>query len=175
MRLLNLLLVAALWAGSALAWPALPGRIPQHIGADGVTTWRATSASSWFLLPALATATLLLLELMRRLVRTRPGLLNFPGREQLLALPPERQWPVTRRAMDMMDGTITIMLLIFGAVQVGLWHVAHGGSSHTMLAVVLPLALLSTPLVLGIFLPRITSELERQVKAHRADGGSVPS
>ena len=73
------------------------------------------------------------------------------------------------------DGTIAVMLLIFCAVQAGLWHAAHGGSSETVLVVVLPLALLSTPLVLGIWLPRITSELERQVREHRAAGGSVPT
>jgi hypothetical protein len=175
MRTVNLLLVAALWIGSVLAWPALPERIPQHIGADGVATWRATSLWSWFLLPAIATATVILLHLVQRLTRQRPGLLNIPGREQLLALPPARQAPVLARANEMMEGTITVMLVIFGTVQAGLWYAAHGGSPQTVLVVVLPLALLSTPLVLGIWLPRINEELERQVRAHRAGGGSVPT
>ena len=175
MRLVNVLLVAALWIGSAIVWPDLPGQIPRHIGADGVTTWRSTSPWSWFLLPALATAVVILLHAMQRLTVRRPGLLNIPGKEELLALPPERQAPVIARANDMMEGTITVMLLIFGAVQAGLWHAAHGGSSQTVLVVVLPLALLSTPLVLGIWLPRIHSELERQVREHRAAGGSVPT
>ena len=43
MRIVNVLLMAALWIGSALVWPTLPGVIPQHVGADGVTTWRTTS------------------------------------------------------------------------------------------------------------------------------------
>jgi uncharacterized membrane protein len=175
MRIVNLLLVAALWIGSALAWPGLPDRIPQHIAADGAATWRATSVWSWFLLPALATVTVVLLHLVQRLTRQRPGLLNIPGKEQLLALPPERQAPVLARANEMMEGTITVMLVIFGTVQAGLWHAAHGGSTQTVLVVVLPLALLSTPLVLGIWLPRIGGELERQVRAHRAAGGSIPT
>jgi hypothetical protein len=175
MRVVNLLLVAALWIGSALVWPSLPGRMPRHLGADGVTTWQSTSLSSWFLLPALATLVVVLLHMLQRLARGRPGLLNIPGREQLLALPPERQAPVIARAVDMMEGTIAIMLLIFCTVQAGLWRVAHGGSAQAVLVVVLPLAVLSTPLVLGIWLPRISNELERQVREHRAAGGTVPN
>lgn len=175
MRIVNLLLLAALWIGSAVAWPALPGRIPQHVSGNGTVTWTSATAGSWFLLPGVATLVVVLLHVVQRFTRQRPGLLNIPGREQLLALPAERQAPVIARASDMMEGTITIMLLIFCAVQGGLWHTAHGGSSETMLVVVLPLALLSTPLVLGIWLPRITNELERQVREHRAAGGSVPN
>ena len=175
MRMVNLLLLAALWIGSALVWPRLPDRIPQHIAADGGITWASTSPASWFLLPGLATLVVVLLHVVQRFARQRPGLLNIPGREQLLALPAERQAPVIARAVDMMEGTIAVMLLIFCAVQAGLWHAAHGGSSETVLVVVLPLALLSTPLVLGIWLPRITNELERQVREHRAAGGSVPT
>ena len=173
MRILNLLLVAALWIGSALAWPGLPEQVPQHIAADGVVTWRATTVWSWFLLPALATLVLGLLHVVKRATVRRPGLLNIPGREQLLALPAERQVPVIAKAHDMVEGTISIMLIIFGVVQTGLWHTAHGGSSEAVLMVVLPLAVLSTPLVLGIWLPRIHDELDKQVRAHRATGGTM--
>lgn len=173
MRLLNLALVAVLWIGSAVALPGLPARIPRHVGTTGIT-WTDATALSWFLLPAVATATLLLVRMMAGVIAARPRWLNIPGKERLLALPPERQAPVLRRAIDMMHGTITVTLLIFIAVQYGLWHTARGGSADTMLVLVLPLAVLSTPLVLGIWLPRVSEELERQVSEHRAAGGTVP-
>lgn len=175
LRLAAVGLVVVLWIGAAVAWPALPDVIPQHIGASGEVTTTPKSIESWFFLPGLATLTLALLVGVSRVVRARPAFLNIPGREKLMALPPERQAPVLARSVELIDGTIVIMLFIFCVVQYGLWRVAHGGSSESMLVVVLPLAVLSTPLVLGIWLPRITNELDRQVQAHRAGGASIPT
>lgn len=168
MRLIAILLAAALWILSALAWPRLPREIPRHIDAQGSVTWTATTPGSWFMMPAIATAAVLLMALVRRAARRRPALLNIPGKEELMTLPPERQAPVLDRAIEMIDGTAVVMMLIFGAVQLGIWRAAHGGSADSVLVIVLPLAVLSTPLVLGVWLPRISNELERQVKAHRA-------
>ena len=168
-------LVLLLWVGAVLAWPGLPDPIPQRIDARGEVTTTEKSVESWFFLPGLATLTLALLIGVSRVVRARPAFLNIPGREQLMALPPERQAPVLARSVELIDGTIVIMLLIFCVVQYGLWRIAHGGSSQSMLVIVLPLAVLSTPLILGIWLPRITNELERQVQAHRTGGGSIPT
>lgn len=175
MRLVAFLLCAALWLGSAAAWPALPDPVPSRVSGGEIVAWADKSASSWFLLPALATALLLLVIVVTRLASRRPALLNIPGKEQLLALPPARQAPVLAEAAGLIDGSSALMMAVFGAAQYARWHVANGGSSDTVLLLVLPLAVLSTPLVLGLWLPRITNELERQVKAHRAEGGTVPS
>lgn len=85
--------LAALWWHAVAVWPGLPPRIPTHFGLDGrPDAFAATSAWTWFGLPALATAMGLglglgLPSLARRLAERNSPWLNVPERRLFAALP----------------------------------------------------------------------------------------
>src|SRR5690606_39344895 len=98
--LLNVLLLAAFLAMSAWLWPSLPEPIPVHFGLDG-TPDRWGSRATWWLLPGLAVFLTVFLGALGRWSTSRPHLVNLPGKERLLALPPERRRPVLTRVADL--------------------------------------------------------------------------
>src|SRR5690606_18905334 len=103
-RFLNLVLLAGLLGGSALAYPRLPERMPLHFGLDGTPDrWAETSLASWFMLPLVALALNLLLYGAAALSTRNARLVNLPGKERLLALPFERQRAVLRRMREGME------------------------------------------------------------------------
>ena len=81
---LNVALATATVAYSAWAWPRLPAEIPVHFGLDGQPDrWAPATAWSWFTLPALSVAALLLILALREWAIRRPTTLNLPGGKKL--------------------------------------------------------------------------------------------
>ena len=131
---LNIALVVALIAGSAVAWPELPARIPTHFDISGrADAWSDRSPTSWFALPAIAVLIVGVMHFSQSLVLKRPSLLNIPGKEQYLALPEEGKRAVLVHVRGMLAMTSTVMLLIFGLIQVSIWRQAHGHPTTTLL------------------------------------------
>lgn len=155
--------LVALWAGSLAAWPELPARLPQHFDAGGeVTRWAVTSLGSWLLLPAIATALVLLATLGGGLLERFPRSINIPDREAFLALPPARRRAVIERVRELLLAVALESALVMSVVQWTIWRRAHGGDATQGLMITLGLAILSTPLLLAVFLPRIQGEVDRQ-------------
>ncbi|MBL0938386.1 MAG: DUF1648 domain-containing protein [Gemmatimonadaceae bacterium] len=139
---------AILIALSAMTFSSLPDRVPQRFGFDGtVTATTSRSLLEWMLLPAIAVLTVLLMEGISRKLPTKPHLFNYPGKEDLLALPAEYQAPVIVAMQWTLDwisfGTVLILL----GVQWLRWHVATGGSGQTGNVVLLLSIVLSMPLI----------------------------
>ena len=88
----------ALWA-----WPRLPDRIPTHFGIDGhADAWSDKGLVSWFLLPAVALALLLLMYWIRSVLPRRPGWVNLPDQRRLADLPEAARGPV----LEMMESLL---------------------------------------------------------------------
>lgn len=172
LRLLNLCLVLGFTAACARLWPSLPDQLPRHMDLSGrVTSSAPTSPWSWFLLPAMAALTLELTEWMGTRVVRRPALINFPGKEDLLALPAAYQAPVVERLVGFLHGTTTVTTGILALVQFAAWQAATGTQTETSQLVLL-LALCGLPLVLvGVGLTMVQRELERQRQAYRESEG----
>lgn len=120
-RLLNLLLLGALFAGSMMVYPTLPERIPRHFDLSGQPDgWMRRSVLSWLLLPVIAAAVAGLLEAMTRASARNPSLWNVPDKKRFLALTPAEQEPVVRLLRDYMGmvGTASIALLMLVQVSV---------------------------------------------------------
>lgn len=150
---LNVLLVAALAAvaaGHAAVVPAL--RI-----------WE------WALLPALGVLTTVGVLWMGRYVRRDPRWVNLPDKDRLLRLPPERQGLVLARVDEMMQGVNLASLGVFLLVQQLVRAETLGLPEQGWLVAVLVASVGTTPLVLAVFLPRISGEIKRQ---ERADGAT---
>lgn len=166
---INLLLLAAVVGGSVWAWPHLPERIPAHLGPGGeVTRWTGRTAGSWFLLPLLTLGIVALNYGIAAALPGRPHLINLPGKEQFLALPPERQAPVVARMQELLYGFTAPLVVLMGAVQASMYRAAVGVESRGDTVAILLLSVLMTPVMLVVWLPRIQRELSRQLDAHRA-------
>ena len=160
---LNIALVIAMIAGSVLAYPELPARIPTHFDISGrADAWSDRGVTSWFMLPAIAVLVVCLLQFSQSLLLKKPALLNLPNKEEYLALPEEGKRAVLVHVRGMLAMTTTMMLLIFGLIQLSIWRQAHGHATTTLLMFVLIFGVMSTPLMLGVFLPRIQGAIEEQ-------------
>ena len=142
-------LAAALLAGAAVSWPALPDVIPTHFGLTGEPdAWGEKSLAFWFGLPLMALALVALMDWTATKVRRRPEspLVSLPNKSEILNAPPARRaralaWSATGLYLS---GVCVVLAL--GVVQAGIWHAAHGGdvagwmSADVVLAVAGPLA-----------------------------------
>lgn len=176
---INGLLIALIVVGSALAWPELPERVPGHFGAGGeVTRWDSPSFLSWFGPAILGLVLAGMLYGLARLLPDRPHLFNFPDKDRFLALPPAFRAPVIRRMLDSLYGLATMMLALFALIQWTRFRTAHGADSAPYVAVVLILSVVTTPILLAVWLPRIQREVDRQVERERqlrrSDGEDPP-
>lgn len=152
---LNLLLLSILVAASLQAWPTLPERFPRHFDARGVAdAWAAKSVWAWFMLPALGAFILLLLQVTARATERRPSLLNIPSKKQFLALPPDEQAPILREMRVLMQLLGTMILLLFGTIQLATYRAALGQSVQTLMLVVLVGSVASGPVLAIVMLVR---------------------
>lgn len=129
-RLLNLLLLGALFAGSLAVYPRLPGRFATHFGIDGQPdAWATRSLLSWLALPLVAAGVALLLEVASRTSASHPHLWNVPDKPRFLALTPDERAPIIHHLQRFvgMVGVMTTALL--GVVQASLYHAATGRSA----------------------------------------------
>ncbi|HET7275169.1 MAG TPA: DUF1648 domain-containing protein [Longimicrobiaceae bacterium] len=167
----NGLLVIALLIGSFAAWPHLPANIPVHFGLSGQPDRVVdTSILSWFGLPLVAVATTALTYTVAQWLPSHPNLVNLPDKQQFLALSSARKLPVIARVQDMLYGVSALVLVLFGSIQVMIYRVALGESGEVYILALLVLSFLMTPLMLGIWLPGIQREVNRQRSADETDG-----
>lgn len=177
MRLIRILSWGALGALlilSVAAYAGLPESIPAHIGLEGrVTRYETKSIIGWFLLPAIALATHLLIQGIGAMLPSRPHWFNFPDKARLLLLPRAYQASVIEEMRSMLDvttlGVSTMMLVI----QYQMWRAAFGeGSPGTMLMVaILPVVL--SPAIL-LWFSRVTTALEREEARWKSAGSPAP-
>ena len=126
-RLAVLGLLAALYAGSAAAYPRLPGRIPIHFDLAGnPDAWASTSLLSWFLLPLIATAMAGFLFVIGRVSEYRPELWNVPEKPRFLALPAEARAPIAARLRAFMALMAVVTTAVMSTIQVEVFLTATG-------------------------------------------------
>lgn len=164
-KLLNLTVLGALFAGSILAWPYLPGQIPAHFGLDGTPErWAETTPLAWFAMPLVALGANLLLYISAFLASRNTRYLSIPDKERLLSLPPERQQPVLEALRVSLQAVCLPLTLVFCLVQVATYRAALGGDTLSMFIAILVLSAIASPaMAIGLLL-RIQSEINRQVR-----------
>lgn len=164
-------LLVAILIGAVTAAGQAPAEIPAHFDAAGrVTRWTANSLRRWLLLPGMAVVLAAGMGWLSSTMPRRPGWVNLPDKERLLALPPMRQAPVIRRIQALLAAITTQATAILGGVTLLSWRGATGQPTAQLSTVLLVVGLLSTPALLVGFLPWIQAELDRQHAAWRADG-----
>ncbi len=142
-----LLSVAGMWTTALVLHPMLPARIPLHFDLSGVLDrFGSPSFANWFLLPIIGTVIPFFLVgisfAMWWLLRTVPGIMNLPRKDELLALPLDAQ----RRALFPIEAVMTwisiaMMIgfagLLFGTERVATeaWRTLH---SWPLFAFILP-------------------------------------
>ena len=159
-RVLPWLLLAGLVVLSVAVYPALRAEIPRSVDFNGRVTHRVTKSPwAWGLLPAVAVFTQLLMEGIRRALPRKPELFNFPGKDDLLKLPPELRAPIIVTMQWFMDVVACVTLVVLLAVQLTMWHAARGGRSDLASIVVMMLCVLMPPLLL-LLLQRVTNQVD---------------
>lgn len=162
----NLLLALALVGFATWAWGQLPDRVPSHLDVTGRPTgWGERSVWTWYLLTAIGLATAGLIYALASWSARRPDLLNLPGKERLLALPPERRDPVLGRIRQLVQGLAAPVLLVFVVVQAAIYRAALGHDVSGLVVTVLVLALALPPVLIAVGLPLVLREIERQARA----------
>jgi uncharacterized membrane protein len=126
-RLLNLVLVAALFAGSAWAYPRLPERIPTHFDLAGrPDAWEDRSPASWFMLPVLALALAGGLLLVSRYALRHPETWNLPDKRRFLALDQAAQEPIVQRMERFVAFVSVVVTGLLCAIQTAVFRTATG-------------------------------------------------
>jgi len=170
-RLLNAALLAALLAGSFLAWPVLPDRIPVHFGIDGAAdAWTRSTAVAWFALPVVALALNVLVLGAAALSTRNPRWINLPGKPRLLALPPERQQPVLLRLRAGLEALAPLITVIFSAIQLATFRAALGHDPRPLIIAGLLISVLGAIAIPIAMILSVQAELERQHALHRRGG-----
>ena len=162
--LVNGTLLVFLFAGSLWAYPALPEQIPRHFGPYGqADAYGATTLLRWMLLPIVAVFSGAILYGSGWLIRRAPEGINVPNQAQYEQLSDEDKRALAARAQRATYWMGAPLLVVFGAVQVGTYHVA------TTPATALPTAVMTTMgggilLILGIAVG-LTWWMHRRVRA----------
>jgi hypothetical protein len=154
LHLLNVLLLVALWAFAIVAYPALPERIPAHIGTSGVTRWTERDGGFWFLLPILGTFEAAFVYLVSRIAESGASGINVPQKKRLLALPREAQVYAIEPVRGFMYGMAAWLLLLTGLIQAELYVTAVSGGGVADWFLPLLLAFLLLPFAGVVWLSR---------------------
>lgn len=160
-RLLNAVLLLALFAGSAWAYPRLPARIPVHFGFSGeADRWETRSVVSWFLLPAIAAVLTLGLHALSVYGTRHPEIWNVPDKRRFQALSPAAQAPIIAQQQRFMAFVGCIVTALFGVIQAGSYAASAGGR----LPVWAVAAIAGSVLVIGIAGVRENREVGRMIR-----------
>jgi uncharacterized membrane protein len=162
-RLLNTLVLLALWAGSIWAYPRLPARIPLHFDLAGNPDgWSARSPGSWFLLPIVTTMTWAMMQLIASHAGGNPDLWNMPDKRRFLALDRARQAPIITRMQEFISIVGIVVTALMALVQAGVYQAATGRARG------LPLfatgGIVAALLVLAVLAVRLNAEVRRMVR-----------
>jgi uncharacterized membrane protein len=141
----NIVLLVGHWAWSALAWQALPERIPGHFGIDGaVTRWDATTPATWFGLTLVGTVLAALCSLAGFFAHRTLPFVNMPEsqRKRVRALPEAMHRQALEPMRTFLYATATCMIALFFLLQIDVYRTARDGAdAGSMLLIVLLLAL----------------------------------
>lgn len=169
-RLLNFLLLAALFAGSLLVWPDLPQQIPVHFGLGGkADRWSESTLSNWMMIPLVALGlTLLLYGFAFASASRNLPLTNMPDSERYERLPPDRQRAVRAKLSTGVEILCLPLIFIFCYSQVAIYRTSTGNESDAMIALIAFLAMFLVPMtaIFAIHL-RVQSEITRQDRIER--------
>jgi uncharacterized membrane protein len=124
---LNFIALGVLFAGSVLAWPALPDRIPIHFGVSGEPdVWVARTWLSWLALPTIALGMFALLHGVGRLSANRPHLWNVPEKQKFLKLSEHERAPIVELLLRYLSGFTLGLTAFFCLIQLCIFQVATG-------------------------------------------------
>lgn len=124
-RLLNLVLLAALFAGSAWAYPRLPGRIPMHFDLSGQPDrWAERSLFNWFLLPVFTAVLALFLHWIAGVAARNPHTWNVPDKGRFLAMSPGARAPIVARMQAFVAFVSVVVTLLMSAIQFAIFQAA---------------------------------------------------
>ena len=91
------------WAACFVWFPKLPDRYPIHFDVRGQPDGWSEGAFGWFLLPVIATVTVILLILVGKLARRAPQLWNIPEKQRFLALSAAERRPIVEVLEGILD------------------------------------------------------------------------
>jgi uncharacterized membrane protein len=149
-RLLNLLLLGALFAGSVMVYPRLPERFPRHFDLSGQPdAWAERSLLAWLLLPIVATGVAGLLQLTGRFAESNPQLWNVPDKPRFLALSREERAPVIHRLQNFMSLVSVMVTLVMMVVQASIYRAATAPQPRMPVYTLAAIALLIGALLMG--------------------------
>lgn len=170
-RLLNLVLVGLLFAGSAWAYPRLPARIPMHFGVSGrPDRWEGRSLVSWFLLPAITAALALFMRWIADVGARHPHTWNVPDKARFLALAPEARAPIVAKLQEFVAVVSVMVTVLMGAVQAGVYQAARGNEAAAPVWIMGAVGVsLVTMTVLGVRLNASVGRMVREASAAAGD------
>jgi uncharacterized membrane protein len=126
-RLLNTVLLVALFAGSAWAYPRLPGRIPMHFDLAGrPDAWAGRSIFSWFMLPTVAALLAGFMRWISGVGARNPHTWNLPEKRRFLAMSPQARAPIVARMQEFLALVGVLVTALMGAIQVAVYQAATG-------------------------------------------------
>jgi len=129
------------------------------------------AAGDYWVMPWVAVALFVLMPALLFFVKKYPAkLINFHGkdRERFKALDREGQRAVVGHVEGLIWFSNLHIILLFAFIQWTVWASAVGQGADWHMVPVLVVAFLPTPIVLIVYLPRMTNELKRQEARMRA-------
>ena len=167
MRALNYTVLAAYWAACFVWYPRLPTPYATHFNIRGEPDAWTGGPAAWFGLPAIATATILLLIGIGKLAQRTPHLWNIPEKKRFLALTPEQRAPIMPVLSSMMDVAGLYSLLVFIVCQWAIYQSALNG--HGTLALMFHVVVWGGMIVLLIYILRLNKRVKQMVLAASAE------
>jgi len=130
--LFPLLALTCLWGVALWLWPSLPARVPVHFDGAGVPDRIVErTAVTWFLLPALGTALVLVFAValpawILRLAATDSPFLSVPRKADFARLEPAARRRAVAPMVVLLDLIAAESVLLFALILVGSAKVASG-------------------------------------------------
>lgn len=164
-------LLLAFTIAMAVAWVAftvvtyntLPDTYATHFGLGGQANgFSKRSILSWFDLTFIGVASTALLLGLAQYALRKPAILNFPGKEKLLALPKDVQEPLLEQVAIWLTIVALSMVLLFSAIQYDIWRVATTEQSGLSLVswIMLGWMLFGSTILIPIWLIRFERKID---------------
>lgn len=124
-HLVNGTLLALLFGGSLWAYPMLPEQIPRHFGLYGqADAYWATTLLHWMLIPFVAIFSGAIVYGSGWLIGRVPERVTVPNQGRYEQLSDRDKHVITTRVQRAVYWMAAPLLVVFGACQVGIYHVA---------------------------------------------------
>ncbi len=125
---LNALLLTFLVGGTYFVFESLPKRIPVHFGPFGEPDGWSDKGGLWtfILVGVILNVVLYTLVFLQPILKKYPRLYNFSRKDQLMALPAERQKIFWARAQEFLTALTFGINLIWSIITWGTIRIANG-------------------------------------------------